>query len=68
MVYALVLGTSSRKGLRVRVSPAAQIKSGMWRNWYTRMLQEHMRAISWEFKSPSRHINKLKSGAGQGSI
>ena len=44
--------------MRVRVSPVAQ-KKGVWRNWYTRMLQEHMRAISWRFKSSHAHMKKI---------
>jgi 23S rRNA pseudouridine1911/1915/1917 synthase len=27
----------------------------MWRNWYTRMLQEHIRAILWRFESSHAH-------------
>lgn len=43
--------------MEVRVLSYPQ--AGMWRNWYTRMLQEHMRVISWRFKSSHAHMNKL---------
>ena len=36
----------------------------IWRNWQTRMVQVHVKAISWRFKSSYPHHNPVSYGTG----
>jgi hypothetical protein len=33
-----------------------------WRNWYTRMAQDHVAAMPWGFESPSEHWIEPRGG------